>query len=230
MNNASISAEEISMKAYKLLFFGACMIQSANAATIVSVSDSDPDNPGTANIASNGPLAISWSQSEGYDNVSIAAPLGFATFGGGSSVVDFFLTRSLGAGTTQGADQVAAATLTVPNVAPNTRQPLFTIFSGLTLGPGTYFLSAFPDSGGTAAWDFENPASVSTDPSATAPLGFYRAPSIVGTYAPASAFTLQLFGPGFLEVTGDLPEPSTASLAAAAVLTLAARKYRRGSP
>lgn len=215
------------MKVSELLLLAACMgVQPADAATIVSVSDSDPDDPGTANVASNGPLAISWSQSEDFHDVTIAAAIGFGTSIGGSSVVAFFLTRDLGAGTTE-ADEVASATLAVPNIEPNTRQPLFPIFTGLSLAPGSYFLSAFPVSGGTAAWDFEDPSNVTTDPSATAPEGFYRAPSVNGAYAPASAFTLQSFGPGFLEVTGELPEPSAISSAAAAVLALAARKSLR---
>lgn len=206
------------MRLFSITLLAAGLAAALPAATIISVSDSDPDNPGTVNIASNGPLAVSWTTpGQGFTNVTIQAAIGFPTAAGGSSLISAFVTRVLGPSATV-ADQVAASgTFAAPNTVPNSPTPLMTLFTGLTLDANTtYFLSVFPVSGGTSAWDFENPSAVTSDVGGTLNGQFFRSATIDGTYAPASPFTAQSFGPGFFTVTGDaagdVPEPSTIAL------------------
>jgi len=203
------------------------------ATNIVTVSNAGADAPGTATIASNGPLAVSWTTpAQGFTNVTIQAAIGFHTDAGGSSSIAAFLTTSLGPGTTQAADEVAATgTIVAQNVTPanGVAAPLFTFFTGLTLDPSTtYYLSLFPVSGGTSSWDF-NPFTTSTDVGTTLNPVFLRAPAVDGVYAPASEFTNQTFGLGYFSVTGDasaIPEPATVALVAAGLLGITLRRRR----
>jgi uncharacterized repeat protein (TIGR01451 family) len=183
-----------------------------SAATIVSVHDADTSTgPGTLIIASNRALAMSWTQGQAATNVTIRAAIGFAQFSQSTPlpIIRVFLTTQLGPGTTVGTHQVATADVTVPITVPNVAVPLITLFSGLSLNPGTYFLSTFNSAlggTGTASWDFGNTA-VSSDIGATA-AGVYAANSpFDGTYLPASTFPLTTFGLAYFEVTGDVPSP-----------------------
>jgi hypothetical protein len=74
----------------------------------------------------------SWSSLVAYDNVSI-----FAEVGADNSFGDLtaFLTTRVGSGTTA-ANQVASVTMTPPAY----NSPGVDLFSGLNLGPGTYYL------------------------------------------------------------------------------------------
>lgn len=186
------------------------LASSAFAVNVITIADSTPGSTGSFNVATNRPLGVSWTQVRSFSNVTIEAALGFPSFAGGSATVRAFLTTQIGPGTTQGAHQVAASSvLNVPVTTPNVPQPLFALFSGLSLGPGTYFLTVFaapgPGSTGTSAWDGDVATVTSGVGSTVNGSGFYAANSVDGTYAPASPFSLQAFGPGFLRVTGDLP-------------------------
>jgi hypothetical protein len=181
----------------------------AFAENVITIADSTPGNTGSFNVATNRPLGVSWTQVRAFSNVTIEAAIGFPATSG-ASTIRAFLTTQIGPGTTQGAHQVAASSvLNVPLTTPNVPQPLFALFSGLTLGPGTYFLTAFaaptPGATGTSAWDGDVPTVTSGVGSTVNGSGFYAANSVNGTYAPASPFAFQAFGPGFLRVTGDLP-------------------------
>jgi len=205
------------------------LAQSLPAVTIISVTDSDPDLPGNGNIVSNTALAMSWQQSQGFNNVTVSAAIGAnLPIGSGEPVITAFLTTQVGAGTTLATHQVATASVNVP--LSGDPHPLLTIFSGLTLGPGTYFLSVFHSSGGSPDWNFEPSATVTSDVGATA-AGLYRALSpFDGVYLPASTFSLLTSGSGFFTVTGDVdnavPEPSTFALIGIGIAAVAFRRYR----
>ena len=86
-----------------LLVTSLLVVSSSEAASnIISVLDSTPGSAGTANIAVNGPLAVSWTIAAGltFEYFVFQAPLGFASFACGSASVSAFLTTQLGAGTT----------------------------------------------------------------------------------------------------------------------------------
>ncbi len=92
----------------------------------------------TGNIAvtiGNNPAAVSWTQTGTYTNVDISAMLGGHL--GNPGTGDLYLMNSIGPGTTV-ANQLDFITLTLPGATYSTMPTL--VFSGLTLGPGTYYL------------------------------------------------------------------------------------------
>jgi len=96
------------------------------------------------------PYSVGWTQTGTYSNVSISADVNLG--GTGSS----FLTTQVGAGTTV-ADQIASGTFgPVPNSSSNPFPSWVTIFTGLTLGSGTYFLTLNGDEYG-GGWRFDSP-------------------------------------------------------------------------
>jgi hypothetical protein len=221
------------MRSFSLAALALSLAGGLPAANIITVANSGVAAPGSVTIASNGPLAVTFTTpAQAFTNVSVSAAVAFHTDLGGASNIAAFLTTSLGAGTTAGAHQIAATgTFLAPNIAANgVAAPLHTLFTGLSLNANTtYYLSIFHVSGGTSSWDF-SPFTVTTDVGTTTNSLFSRAPSTDGTYAPASAFTVQSFGEGFFSVIGDpangVPEPSTWAMMALGLLGVALRSRR----
>jgi hypothetical protein len=118
------------------------------AATIFSVTgivDANPailtDSPGTIQFVTG-----SWSQTIGISDATIRAQIN------GTGTMIAFLTNQIGAGTTQVANEIANSTFSVSG-APQSN--MATIFTGLTLGPGTYFLTIYQspaNQGISAGW------------------------------------------------------------------------------
>ncbi len=197
-----------------------------NAASIVSVLDSDPDLPGNANIVSNTAFAMTWTQTGSFSNVVIQAAIGAnLPVNSPNPQIVAFLTTAVGGPTTV-ANEIASASVAVP--LSGDPHPMLTLLSIPTLGAGTYYLSVFHSSGGSPDWNFEPSASVTSDVGSTANANFLRATSPFAGYLPASDFTAQTFGGGFFTVTGDpsstIPEPSTFALLGIGVLALALRR------
>ena len=158
-------------------------------------------------------LYASWTQSASFTNVDVSALLG------GTGTASAFLTDQIGAGTTVG-NVIASTTLSYPGSAT-----LTSLFSGLSLGAGTYYLII----GGTGAgnWSQADPPTVTTDPSVSGN-GYGFCSSVPGScnfgFTPASTFVAFDILQSQLLVTGDasgVPEPSTAATAAIALLALA---------
>lgn len=86
---------------------------------------------------------VSWTQTAAYSNASIAAYLARACFGGctGPATGMAYLTTQVGPGTTT-AQQIATTPI---SVSTNNAFSLVTLFSGLTLNPGTYYLLIVSD-------------------------------------------------------------------------------------
>jgi hypothetical protein len=96
----------------------------------------------------NDPEGVSWTQAGTYTDVSISAWLasGFPEVGLPASGT-VYLTTQIGAGTTL-ADQIAQ---TPVSTSGNTLTET-SLFSGLTLGPGTYYLITASSPGNGVAW------------------------------------------------------------------------------
>jgi hypothetical protein len=85
-------------------------------------------------LEANDPEGVSWTQTQSYSNVTISGAL--STVGlQGNGTVTAYLTNQVGAGTTL-ANLIASATISGVNFEPAPT----TLFSGLSLGPGTYYL------------------------------------------------------------------------------------------
>ncbi|MBM3814977.1 MAG: PEP-CTERM sorting domain-containing protein [Acidimicrobiia bacterium] len=195
-------------------------------ATIIWVADGDPDDPTNSSVASSQAVAAGWTHAGSFSNVAITAPV--AQFGSAVTTLRAYLTTSIGAGTTQGAHEIATTSFSTATQA--NPFPYITIFSGLSLGPGTYYLIMSWESGGSAAsWNADTPTSVSSDVGATVAVGRLLAFSPFETYLPASNFTFISGAEPLYQVTGDsaIPEPSAMALVGLGLVGLAAIRRRR---
>lgn len=170
--------------------------------------------------------AISWTQTGSYSNVDILANISDSAGTGTASATAYLMTQ-IGSGATAANEVVAPVTASVTGNPPlNT---MTTIFSGLTLGPGTYFLVLDPNSS-DFHWDLTIPPAVTTDSGVTG--GVSQASATVAGFAPASSFGSESFS-FIYEVTGSAagstsaPEPSTAVLFVAGAGAIAVWRRQR---
>ena len=170
---------------------------AAHAATIYDVS-----GPGPFGFANQTVLVEGWNQNALYNNVTITAPLEDNSSGGPIAGVEgtVYLTNRIGPGTTV-ANLVAPP---VPVSGLNNTFTVRTLFSGLTLGPGQYFL--------TFRSTNSNPLSMSMEGSSTPTVTVGPGVSDAGgdasltpdPFPPATAVTPTPPGNLFVTVTGTL--------------------------
>jgi PEP-CTERM motif-containing protein len=170
------------------------------------------------------PFSTSWSESKAYDDVTISA-LVDSFIVGQTPTADAYLTTRIGPGTST-TDEIAHAQFTVPlNLpicSPNSCGANVTLFSGLNLGPGTYFLTMAtdPTSVGTVGWFPANPPTVIKDTGVTEGLSFIATAG--ASYPPASDFRIFLYPMNFTVVA--VPEPAAWILIGLGTLLLFLRK------
>jgi hypothetical protein len=178
-------------------------------------------------------IGVSWSQSTAWTDVAVSldvfntGPVGLAT------TATVFLLDSIGPGTTQAANEIASATIS--STTPGAQ--VVSVFSGLALGPGTYFL-AYLRSGGQVhdpllLWQVRDTGTATTTgPGVTANNEFYRFGVPLDPYAPATAVAPYGIDPLF-SVTGTptaVPEAATTALALIAATSVGLRARRRAPP
>lgn len=190
----------------RLFFFLILASLSASATTLVSITGT----PAVFGVTDQQYGAASWSSPNAHTNVEVKALLS----GNGISPISAFLTTQLGPGTTT-AHQIAETTFT-----PNGTNVLATIFSGLSLGSGNYYLvlSGLASSG--AGWaEAADPQSIILGPGVTTMS--FTSDVLNPAYAPAGTFAPLLIAPWQFEVAGDpVPEPSPIALTAVPLLVL----------
>jgi hypothetical protein len=174
----------------------------ATATTILSVSG--PHGSTLSLGSGHQALVASWSSTSAYSGVNVSFQSNFGPFAGTA-----YLMTQIGPGTTS-AQQIAVASYSATSSTP----ALTSLFSGLTLGAGTYYLVLTSTSAG--GWDTPytaGPAVVSLAPGVTRGAQFIvndgsGVPDL--SYFPASSFSaLTTFYDLEFEVTGSLvPEPS----------------------
>lgn len=152
---------------------------------------------------SNALFAVSWAQTGTFTNVSIFANINDGP-GNGTATGTAYLMNQIGAGTTAANEVVSPVTASV-NGNPGLNA-MTTIFSNLTLGPGTYFLVINPTDT-LLDWDETSSVGVTEDPGVTG--GASETAGTVAGFAPASAFTTNAFSLIY-EVTGTPSAQSTA--------------------
>lgn len=174
-------------------------------------------------------VQMSWTQSQTYTNMAIAIPL-YSFTSGAAFHVEAFLTTDSGLGAVPPPLATTLFTATTFNsVSVNA-----VLFSGLTLGPGTYYLTLSgldpwnqPFVYNGAIWNgvqtFDSSLSLIAAPGVTS--GNARSAydtAINATYAPASFFSK---APAFaylkVNITGDtVPEPTSALLTSGGLVAL----------
>jgi hypothetical protein len=185
------------MRKTALVFVLLLTAVAAHAATIYDVS-----GPSPFGFANQTVLVEGWNQNAIYNSVTITAPLEDNSSGGPIGGVEgtVYLTNRIGPGTT-------AANLVAPPVTVSGLTSTFsvrTLFSGLNLGPGTYYL--------TFRSTNSNPLSMSMEGSSTPTVTTGPGVSDAGgdgqitpdPFPPATAVTLSAPGNLFVTVTGTL--------------------------
>lgn len=142
-------------------------------------------------------VATSWSQSKTYAGVSIAVLVDSAIVGQ-TPTANAYLTPRIGPGSTP-ADEIAHTQFTVPAelpvCSPQSCGAMVTLFSGLTLGPGDYFVTISPNAtsvGEAVGWFPALNPTVVVDTGVTEGTSFTA--SSVAPYPPASAFQVYKTG------------------------------------
>jgi hypothetical protein len=177
--------------------------QSPNADPII-ISVTAPPGLSTL-IDTSSAVATSWSQSKPYTDVSIAVLVDSAIVGQ-TPTADAYLTTRIGQGTTT-SDEIAHTRFTVPTelpiCSPSSCGAMVTLFSGLSLGSGNYFLTLSPNamSTGNVGWFPALDPTVIVDTGVRQGTSFVAAP--VAPYPPANAFVIYPFAMNFA-VTGTI--------------------------
>lgn len=187
--------------------------------TIISTIGGD----GGFDVFSNQVDMAAWSQTSLFSDVSVSAELD----GVGSTINGTaYLMTQVGSGTTT-ANQVASASFTVST--PPFEPDLTTLFSSLTLGPGTYYLVITASGGG---WEISNPsATVITAPGVTLVDGNYTTSpgNMDQPYPPDDTFSSAPESNN-LEFIVSTPEPPVSVLLGMGSISLAAvcrKAFRR---
>jgi hypothetical protein len=174
-------------------------------------------------IEVNDPEGISWTQTGSYKDVTISAFL--SSIGGNNGTGTIYLTDQIGPGTTT-ANQIAETAVSGLATTPATATTLFT---GLDLGPGTYYLiTASNLGGGGLGWnDYDGATAI---PGISGTNNFDEFGQGEAAYPPASSFfTVGTNEFGF-EVTGNIaatPEPSSLILLGTGLLSIVGMTRRK---
>jgi hypothetical protein len=167
-------------------------------------------------------FSFGWSQTEAYTNVTIRVDIEDFDLVDGGGTVTGYLTDQVGVGTTQATNEVEPS-VTVPYAGGQTG--LLTIFAGLNLGPGNYFVTV---TGEGFSFMGETGTPTATLGTGVALLGTGFDCCSPSSYIP-SQVTPWTGSSWTFEVTGDpvaVPEPSSLLLMGAGVLVLLRRSLR----
>jgi hypothetical protein len=186
----------------------ASFVLPVKADTILSVTG--PHGSTLSLGAANQTLVTSWSSTVAYSNVSIGFQSNFGPFNGTA-----YLMTQIGPGTTS-AQQVGTSSYSVISGTPS----LTNLFSGLSLGPGSYYLVVTSGLLPPGGWDTPftaGPAVVSTGVGVVRGAQYIVNDSLGSlnlAYLPASSFAdLNSVYDLEFQVTGSpaaqVPEPST---------------------
>ena len=181
------------------------LLPLGNAIADVVASQSGTDDNSWA-LTSDQALAASWASTQSFSNVTVEVTLdGLRT---DESTVDAFLTDNIGSSATP-ADVLASNSFVY---SAGIQDETFTVFSGLTLNPGTYYLVLYNPGTAGVWWGSVSPTQV------TAPGVTIAADEFAGTVNAANPYesTFEVADPTLglhYSVTGDpvspVPEPSS---------------------
>jgi hypothetical protein len=187
---------------------------------------------GFGGILGNTPAAISWTQADTWTNVEISLELfnrcgehPFLCTDGITGTGRAYLTDSIGAGTTQGANEIAATAIST--TTPGSQ--IITAFSGLTLGPGTYYVIYSYGAPLNLGWLMAaSPIQVAGDGVTPGPTSLYLG-DLTGAYEPSEQ-PFEVVRDQYLmfNISGtrvdEIPEPSLLFLSGVSVCGALARR------
>jgi hypothetical protein len=177
-------------------------------------------------------MSTSWSQSKTYQSGTISVLAD--TNSGQTSTANAYLTTGIGPGTTS-ANEIAHTQFTVPSGQGPVCSPAscgfpITLFSGLSLGPGNYFLTLGLPSRGSSfvvGWFPVFNPTVVEDMGVSVSGGDAYIARPASSYAPASVFAFYdgsgpftTLGMDFTVTTAAVPEPGSVALIGLGVLFL----------
>lgn len=177
---------------------GPCVILGSFAQGGVIVEDSSASECCGPAISDNGAAEISWTQAGTYTDVVVSVPL-YSYTGGQIFHISAYLTTSIGPSATPPALASTTESFSTPFASPEET----ILFSGLTLGPGTYYLTLFGSDSAAgpngAIWVGSEAsgaaATIMTAPGVTVSSAYQANGGILdGFYAPASSFILAASG------------------------------------
>lgn len=208
----------------------ASLVLPATAGTMIEISDLGGTLPllddrsfpvGTSKQEAE---VMGWSQSIAYTDVRISAFVGDTRTG---SSVTAYLTSAIGPGA---GSPIATSTV---SITQTTGLPASTeLFSGLTLEPGSYFLTLYNfDLSSSAEPSWYRGASVSFGPGITPNGEFYANNHGDGTVDPVNPWrstfkTSPLYDSAFIVTGTVVPEPSTVALVGLGLLGMLASLRR----
>ena len=156
-------------------------------------------------------VAVSFTISATFDNVTVSSPLLCIGCTGGLTLIK----NQIGPGASAG-DVVASLNLDVNTTTP--------YFAPMTLDSGTYFLVASIDSG-SAAWVGSSIPAVTEATNVTHGLDFVA--TTTDPFAPQSDYNVILGGSALHYTITSVPEPASFTALGAAFLTVAGVRGRR---
>ncbi|MDB6112971.1 MAG: hypothetical protein JWR69_4721 [Pedosphaera sp.] len=221
LRNLSPRSRSWTIARLSISFLIACLASGASAQTVISTVDG---NNGMSFFNAYADM-VSWTQTSTYSQVSIQVML---NGNGGTTAGTFYLMTQVGANTTT-ASELAHSSFSVSKLE------LVPLFTGLTLGPGTYYLVG--SGSGPGGWEL----TVGNQPVVAAPgvsldINNFKS-QINNSYAPANDFSSWYYPPEArppynLEfMIQAVPEPAPATLLAAGLLSLLIlAPIRAGSP
>ena len=183
-----------------LLLFTSFAVRASN---IISVTGTTPNGQYTFPVTSTDPaLGVSWTSTTAFSNVTISLSLGSS----GTASATAYLTTQIGLGTTL-ANELAS---TIFNF-PLSDTPSFTIFTGLTLPAGTYYLTLgglTSGAVGAGLWDGTPSPSVATDSGVTRNFDDYPF-AHTASYLPANISGNTTLNLKYSVAGTAVPEPTT---------------------
>jgi hypothetical protein len=198
-----------------VLFAFACGSGACLNAQVTIVQRAGPQTSDYVIVDHGQTLGVTWTQNGVFAGVAI-----FATISLGPDAGFAYLTNQIGPGTTA-ANEIASAPFTFPATAIETL-----LLTGLTLGPGTYYLTLTATNGGSAGWWGTNAQTVTTAPGATLSSDYDT--FTPATYPPATNFNTTATTNLLFKVTGTpVPEPSTLAALLTGIGLIAVGRFKR---